>query len=171
MTVTPFWRHKPLSRLTQAEWESLCDGCAKCCLLKLEDDEPEPGEEPLTAYTQVACQLLDLGTCRCTDYLRRARRVPDCIVLRPDNLDQVAHWLPGTCAYRLLHEGQDLPWWHPLISGEQGLVHRIGVSLRGAMVPEEAVAAEDLEDYIIPQARIDSAPASPADVDEIDDRL
>jgi len=127
----PFWRRKRLSEMTAEEWESLCDGCAKCCLEKLED--MATGE---VSYTEVACRLLDVGTCQCTNYAERQRLVATCVQLTPENVTDL-YWLPGTCAYRLLAEGKDLPWWHPLVSGDPELVHRVGVSARGRAVPEK----------------------------------
>ena len=144
MTETPpFWRTKALAEMTRAEWESLCDGCGRCCLLKLQDEDSDEVD-----YTDVACRLLDLGACRCTRYAERKQLVPGCVVLTPDRLDRLT-WMPSTCAYRLLHEGRDLPWWHPLVSGDLEDVHRAGVSVRGRVVPEKAVAEEDLEDRIV----------------------
>jgi len=137
----PFWRRKTLAEMTDAEWESLCDGCAKCCLEKLEDEDT--GE---IRHTEVACRLLNLHTCRCTDYANRKRFVPDCIKLTARTVAQY-RWLPSTCAYRLLSEGKDLPWWHPLVSGDAAAVHRAGVSVRGRAVPE--ALAGDLEDHIV----------------------
>lgn len=141
MAEDPFWRRKTLAEMTRGEWESLCDGCAKCCLDKLQDDDT--GE---ISYTEVACRLLDLGTCRCTDYANRKRFVPDCVVLTPRTVDRLT-WLPSTCAYRLISEGKDLAWWHPLVSGDPETVHRAGVSVRGRAVPE--ALAGDLEDHIV----------------------
>ena len=141
MPEIPFWKAKRLDEMTHEEWESLCDGCAKCCLAKLEDEDS--GE---IAYTNVACRLLDLGTCRCSNYAERDRFVPDCITLTPENVSQL-RWMPSTCAYRLLAEGRDLPSWHPLVSGDPSTVHRVGVSVRGRAVPERL--AVDLEDYIV----------------------
>ena len=126
--------------MTTGEWESLCDGCAKCCLEKLEDVDTGA-----IAYTNVACRLLDLGTCRCTNYAERIRWVPDCVPLRHDNVADL-HWMPSTCAYRLLAEGRDLPDWHPLVTGDAESVHRAGVSVRGRAVSERQ--AGDLEDHI-----------------------
>ncbi len=141
MAEEPFWRRKTLAEMTRGEWESLCDGCAKCCLDKLEDDDT--GE---ISYTEVACRLLDLGTCRCTDYANRKRFVPDCVVLTPRTVGRLT-WLPPSCAYRLISEGKDLAWWHPLVSGDPETVHRAGVSVRGRAVPE--AVAGDLEDHIV----------------------
>lgn len=128
----PFWRRKALSDMTAAEWESLCDGCGKCCLEKL-----ECGFSGEISYTNVACRLLDIGTCRCRRYERRQRWVASCERLTPAKIGRLA-WLPGSCAYRLLAEGRDLPWWHRLVSGDPDLVHEIGASVRG-----RAVAAAD----------------------------
>lgn len=137
----PFWKTKRLDQMTAAEWESLCDGCARCCLIKLEDSET--GE---IAYTNIACRLLDPGTCRCTDYVNRRRRVPDCIQLDAGNVAAFG-WMPSTCAYRLIAEGKDLAWWHPLVSGDPETVHRAGISVRGRVVGESR--AGDPEDHIV----------------------
>ena len=143
--LTPrFWEKKPLSNLSQTEWEALCDGCGKCCLNKLEDEDTD-----VVALTRVACRLLDDATCHCTHYENRHQFVPDCIVLKPSNLDTHAYWMPQTCAYRLLYLGKPLPDWHPLISGTSDSVHDAGVSLRGQTVSEFDVADDDWEDYII----------------------
>ena len=141
MAEQPFWRRKTLAEMTRGEWESLCDGCAKCCLDKLQDDDT--GE---ISYTEVACRLLDLGTCRCTDYANRKRFVPDCVVLTARTVTRLT-WLPSTCAYRLISEGKDLEWWHPLVSGDPETVHRAGISVRGRAVPE--ALAGDLEDHVV----------------------
>lgn len=141
MAEDPFWRRKTLAEMTRGEWESLCDGCAKCCLDKLEDEDT--GE---IRYTEVACRLLDLGTCRCTDYSNRTRFVPDCVVLTPRMVARLT-WLPSSCAYRLISEGKDLEWWHPLVSGDPESVHRAGVSVRGRAVP--GAVAGDLEDHVV----------------------
>lgn len=139
-----FWERKPLAKLSDREWEALCDGCGKCCLNKLEYEDT--GEVELT---RVACRLLDDETCRCAHYENRHQFVPDCIVLRPDNLDSHAYWMPRTCAYRLLWEGRPLYDWHPLISGTAESVHRAGVSVRGMTVSEFDTPEDDWEDYII----------------------
>lgn len=136
----PFWKAKPLDAMTRAEWESLCDGCGRCCLHKLRDDDTEE-----VAFTEVACRLLDTKTCRCTDYANRKRRVPDCVKLTPAQLKKI-DWLPPTCAYRLLAEGKDLAWWHPLVSGDPETVHKAGVSVRGRVVRERE--AGPLEDHV-----------------------
>jgi len=143
--LTPrFWERKSLRQMTDKEWEALCDGCGKCCLNKLEDEDT--GEVALTC---VACRLLDDETCLCAQYEIRHQFVPECIVLRPENIDTHAYWMPQTCAYRLLWEGLPLYDWHPLISGDPESVHRAGVSVRHRTVPEFEVPEEDWEDYII----------------------
>ncbi|TDE36640.1 YcgN family cysteine cluster protein [Antarcticimicrobium sediminis] len=139
-----FWEHKPLRKMTAPEWEALCDGCGKCCLNKLEDEDT--GEVELT---RVACRLLDDTTCRCAQYEIRHQFVPECIVLRPENIDEHAYWMPQTCAYRLLWEGKPLFDWHPLISGTAESVHSAGVSVRNRTVPEFEIPEEDWDDYII----------------------
>ena len=121
--VVPFWRAKTLAQMNAREWESLCDGCGRCCLVKLEDDDT--GE---VHYTDVCCRLLDAGSCRCRDYRRRQRKVADCVRLTPESVASL-RWLPPTCAYRLLDEGRDLPSWHPLVSGDPATVHAAGVSV------------------------------------------
>lgn len=139
----PFWRRKMLAEMTQEEWESLCDGCGKCCLLKLE--EVTTGE---VSYTEVACRLLDLGSCRCTRYSMRKQLVSECAHLSPETVATFS-WLPSTCAYRLISEGEDLPWWHPLVSGDPETVHQAGISVRGRVIPEKQVDEDDLEDHIV----------------------
>ena len=139
-----FWERRPLAKMSPKEWEALCDGCGKCCLNKLEDEETGR-----VALTRIACRLLDDDTCRCAHYDNRHQFVPDCIVLRPDNLDTHAYWMPDTCAYRLLWQGNPLPDWHPLISGTAESVHDAGVSVRGITLSEFDVPEEDWEDHII----------------------
>ncbi len=139
-----FWETVPLDRMNTAEWEALCDGCGKCCLNKLED--ADTGE---VWFTRVACRLLDGETCRCGHYENRRQFVPECVFLTPKTLPEVAYWLPATCAYKLLHDGQPLADWHPLVSGDPDSVHRAGISVRGWTVPEFGVPEEDWEDHII----------------------
>ncbi len=129
--------------MTEAEWESLCDGCGRCCLLKLED--LDTGD---VVYTEVACRLLDLGTCRCRDYAGRSAEIPDCARLTPATVRRLS-WLPPTCAYRLVAEGHDLYWWHPLVSGDAETVHQAGISVRGRAVAEGEVRLAELEDYVV----------------------
>ena len=139
----PFWKTKTLVEMTDGEWESLCDGCGLCCLNKLEDWET--GE---IAWTSIRCQLLDGESCRCSDYDNRQATVPDCIRLTPQSVEEIS-WLPPTCGYRLIRDGEDLYWWHPLVSGDPDTVHQAGISARGRTVPEEGIAVEDYEDYLV----------------------
>lgn len=124
----PFWETTKLGDMTPEQWESLCDGCAKCCLEKFEEEETGR-----IVYSQVACTLLDLGTCRCRDYANRAAKVPDCVTLTPAELAQ-PQWLPETCAYRRLAEGRPLPLWHPLLTGDPGSVVEAGHSVGGRVI-------------------------------------
>lgn len=141
--TSPFWR-RPLSSLTQSEWESLCDGCGRCCLVKLEDEDTGR-----VHYTDVACTLLDAGACRCSHYPERQSVVTDCVKLTPEALDEIS-WLPPTCAYRLVGEGRDLPWWHPLVSGDRETVHSAGVSVRGRVsASEDDVEIDELPGRIV----------------------
>ena len=139
-----FWERKPLTDMNPQEWEALCDGCGKCCLNKLEDEDTGHVE-----LTRVACRLFDDSTCRCAQYEIRHQFVPECIVMKPSNIDQHAYWMPKTCAYRLLWEGKPLYDWHTLISSTPETVHDAGVSMRNATVPEFEVHEDDWEDHII----------------------
>jgi len=139
-----FWETVKLDRMRPAEWEALCDGCGKCCLNKLED--ADTGE---IAFTAVSCRLLDTESCQCGNYAIRKQLVPECVVLTPKTLPDIAYWLPRTCAYRRLHEGHGLAAWHPLLSGDPETVHDAGVSVRGLAIPEFAVTEDEWEDYII----------------------
>ncbi len=141
--MTAFWE-KPLERLSGDEWEALCDGCGKCCLNKLEDEETGA-----VVLTRVACRLLVDETCRCAHYDNRKQFVPDCIQLTPKTIKENMYWLPATCAYRLRYEGRALPDWHPLLTGSSSSVHSAGVSVKGMTVSEFDVAEDDWEDYII----------------------
>lgn len=138
----PFWRTKTLEEMSPSEWESLCDGCGRCCLNKLEDWDT--GE---IHWTNVACTLLDHGTCRCRDYPRRTEIVPDCLTLTPAEVRTMT-WLPPTCGYRLVAEGKSLAWWHPLVSGRGETVQEAGVSVSGRVVSEDDVTVEDYEDHL-----------------------
>ncbi|RKF14205.1 YcgN family cysteine cluster protein [Roseovarius spongiae] len=139
-----FWETVPLTRMTREEWEALCDGCGKCCMNKLEDEDT--GE---VALTRVACRLFDDATCRCAHYETRHRFVPECIVLRPKNMDANLYWMPETCAYKLLWTGKPLFDWHPLISGDPESVHSAGVSMQHRTVSETEIDEDDWEDHVI----------------------
>lgn len=141
----PFWKTKALEELSAAEWESLCDGCGKCCMSKLEDEDT--GD---IYWTSVACRMFDAGTCRCSDYSNRLSQVSDCVGLTPQNVRTIS-WLPGTCAYRLVAEGRDLYWWHRLLSGSAETVHEAGVSMRGRVCASESDLREpeDYFDYVL----------------------
>lgn len=138
----PFWEDKRLDEMTHEEWEALCDGCGRCCLLKLEDEDT--GE---IMTSDVRCQLLDGTSCRCTDYPNRKRKVPDCIKLDLDNVEAIS-WIPTTCAYRRLAEGKGLAWWHPLVSGDPQTVIDAGISVSGRTVAEQDVPPNDWENHI-----------------------
>jgi uncharacterized protein len=139
----PFWLEKTLEEMTQSEWESLCDGCGKCCLHKI--DDADSGE---IFYTRVACQFLNTSTCRCRQYKRRTELVADCVDLTPEMVRQI-EWLPESCAYRRLSEGRGLAWWHPLVSGSPNTVRMAGVSISDWAVPERSIHLSELEAYVI----------------------
>lgn len=139
-----FWETLPLEDLTRPEWEALCDGCGKCCMNKLEDDET--GE---VAFTRVACRLFDDSTCKCSQYPIRHQFVPECIVMTPENIESHMYWLPQTCAYRLRQLGQPLFNWHPLISGDPNSALSAGVSMHNATTPEFEVDEDDWEEHIV----------------------
>jgi uncharacterized protein len=145
----PFWKTKTLSEMTRPEWESLCDGCGRCCLNKLEDEDTGK-----FLYTRAACKLLDIGTCQCTDYKNRAKRVPDCVTLTPKNVPELG-WLPESCAYRRLDEGKGLAWWHPLVSGDPETVRQAGISVENEAYTEEGITVEELVHHIwkLPKAK------------------
>lgn len=138
---TPFWKEKKLTELSEKEWESLCDGCAKCCLYRLEDEDTRQ-----IYFTNVHCRLLDTQTGRCTDYANRSTRVPDCVTITPAVLAD-PYWLPRSCAYRLLAEGRDLPAWHPLLSGDPLTVVRAGHRVCGRTICEDD--ADELESHLV----------------------
>ena len=140
-----FWETVPPKKMTPAEWEALCDGCGKCCLNKLEYEDTGEVE-----YTRIACRLLDGETCRCSDYGNRFAHVPECVRLTPKSLPKIAYWMPATCAYRLLWQGETLPDWHPLVTGDPDSTHKAGQSVQGWTLPESAVPEDDWEDYVIP---------------------
>ena len=137
-----FWKNKTLRQMSPSEWEALCDGCGKCCLVKLIDDLTDD-----LHYTTVACKLLDCESCRCGDYENRKSLVEDCVILSPRLIEEL-HWMPSTCAYRLIYEGKDLYWWHPLISGNSNTVHEAGISVRGRVISEREVKDSELPKYI-----------------------
>lgn len=139
-TPNPFWKTKRLSDMSREDWESLCDGCGQCCLHKLED-----ADTGAIAMTDVACELLDTHTCRCGDYANRKEIVEDCVQLTPATVGRLP-WLPETCAYRLVWQGEDLPDWHPLVSGSPDSVHEAGISVQDKVVSETFV--DDLEDHV-----------------------
>ena len=139
----PFWQTKMLKEMTAEEWESLCDGCAKCCLHKLEDDETFA-----VYYTDVACKYLDEKTCRCKDYDHRNSLVPDCITLKVEDVHEF-FWLPQTCAYRLIAERKPLPEWHHLVSGSRETIHEQKKSVIGRIVLESNVEKKDMQDHVI----------------------
>jgi uncharacterized cysteine cluster protein YcgN (CxxCxxCC family) len=139
----PFWNTKTLPEMTPGEWESLCDGCGRCCLHKLEDIDT--GQ---LYYTNVACRLLDAHSCRCRDYTERMHIVADCLDLSQSEEEQF-DWLPASCAYRRLHHGLPLLWWHPLVSGNPETVHTAGISVRGRSVGEQQVTHDQFEEHIV----------------------
>lgn len=143
MTRPPFWKTKTLDQMTRKEWESLCDGCAKCCIVKFEDEETGA-----LAYTNLHCKLLDGSTCQCSDYKNRKKYVPDCVQLTPAAVESV-DWLPDSCAYRLVQDGKDLPDWHHLVCGDRERIHAEGHSVRGRTVSEDTVPEDDQENYIV----------------------
>lgn len=140
-----FWEEKSLAQMSRAEWESLCDGCGKCCLAKLEDEDT--GD---IWWTSVGCRMFDTGTCRCADYPNRLAQVPDCVKLTPEKV-RTLPWLPSTCAYRLVAEERDLFAWHPLVSGRAESVHEAGISMRGRIsaLETELADAEDYFDHVL----------------------
>lgn len=144
MTNTePFWEQVPLGQMSKEQWESLCDGCARCCLHKLEDEDT--GE---VYYTDVHCRYMEKSTCSCTVYLERQKKVPNCVWLTPEQAESF-FWLPDTCAYRLLAEGKKLYDWHPLISGDPDSVHKAEISIRNKGIADNLIDEELWQDRII----------------------
>lgn len=141
---TPFWKQKSLLEMSHDEWESVCDGCAKCCLTQLEDEETN-----LLVFTDVACELLDSDSCRCTDYENRSTVVPSCVAMNRENVRDVAEFAPPTCSYRLLLAGDDLPNWHPLVSGDRDTVHREERSVQGKVRSVKSIDIDDIQDYVV----------------------
>lgn len=141
--AAPFWESKALAEMTQEEWERICDGCGRCCLLKVEDEDT--GEIYLTRLT---CRLLDRATCKCGDYPNRRARVPDCLSLTPEMVSGL-DWLPESCGYRRIEEGRGLAWWHPLISGDPETVHQAGISVRAYGLNETAARLRRIETYLM----------------------
>ena len=142
----PFWKSKRLIEMSVEEWESLCDGCGRCCLVRFEDEDTGK-----IIPTRVSCKLFDDTTCRCANYARRKKIVPDCIKLTPHNLADL-DWMPPSCAYRRIHEGRELAWWHPLVSGDPETVHTAGVSMRNKTICETTLDdVEDALDFPVPE--------------------
>ncbi len=138
-----FWESKALSDMNKAEWEALCDGCGKCCLHKLEDEDS--GE---IVYTDIACELLDCDSCQCGNYSQRKQIVPDCLSLSPETIEDYP-WLPSTCAYRMLSEGRPLEPWHPLLSGRTESVHEAGMSVSGRVLSAAYIHPDDYEERVV----------------------
>jgi len=143
VSAKPFWEIKTLKQMSKPEWESLCDGCARCCLHKLEDEDTDE-----VYYTDVHCRYMDKNDCSCTVYQTRNEKVPECIWLTPEQAHSF-HWLPDTCAYRLVAEGKPLYDWHPLISGDPDSVHKSGISLQGKGIPDDKIPEEEWQSRII----------------------
>ena len=138
-----FWKNRPLDDLNPQEWEALCDGCGRCCLVKLEDFDSDE-----VYFTNLACELLDTESCRCQNYSQRFKAVSDCIQLSADNIESI-NWLPASCAYRLRHEGEPLPEWHPLVSGSSESVREAGISVSGRVTSEVHVHPDSIEEHIV----------------------
>ena len=136
----PFWKTKTLGEMSKEEWESLCDGCGLCCLLKYKDDDMDD-----VIYTNIGCRLLDDETCRCSQYEDRHKHVPECVQMRPDTIPE---WMPDSCAYKLLDQGRDLPDWHPLVTGDPNTVHEEGISVQGKVISEAFISVEDIESQV-----------------------
>jgi len=139
-----FWTSKPLTELSESEWESLCDGCGKCCLHKLQDEETDD-----LLFTTICCEYLDTQACACTVYESRTSHVPDCLNLNAEMLKDVSEWLPPTCAYRILFEGGELPSWHHLVSGDTQVIHLQHMSVKDKVISETLVDESDWHEYLI----------------------
>ncbi len=144
----PFWEEKKLTEMSRDEWESLCDHCGKCCLLKLQDEDSENDAAESVYYTDVVCDLFDKQDGHCTDYWNRETRVPTCIKLTQENLDDI-EWLPPSCSYRRIFEGRGLADWHHLISGDKNTIHETSHSVIGKVVFEKDVDEDSLEEHIV----------------------
>jgi len=138
-----FWKTKNMAELSRKEWESLCDGCGKCCCIRLEDEDTGA-----IYITDVACKLFDSGLCQCSDYPNRSKLVPDCVTLTPNNVEQL-HWMPQTCAYRLVANGEDLPDYHHLVSGSRETIHSAGMSVQEAVYSETDINPDDVPSRIV----------------------
>lgn len=138
-----FWETTPMEEMTTRQWESLCDGCGRCCLEKLEDEDT--GE---VFYTSVACRFLNIEICRCSVYEKRAALASECLFLTPEKARTI-DWLPATCAYRLLAEGKPLEWWHPLVSGDPDTIHQAGISVRDKIISAGHIDPDHLDAYVI----------------------
>ena len=141
--MTHFWESKSLAQMSKEEWESLCDGCARCCMIKLQDEDTDE-----VHYTSIVCDLLDQHSCQCTAYPQRHALVEDCVVLTYERVGEF-HWLPKSCAYRTLAEGRPLAWWHPLVSGTRDTVHQAEISVQGKVLAQAEVDEDDEQDMII----------------------
>ncbi len=139
----PFWETRTLDQLNKEQWESLCDGCGRCCLQKIQTEH-----EHLVRYTRVACRLLDVNSCQCTNYWRRKTLVPECISLNAENINQF-DWLPDSCAYVRVKEKRGLAWWHPLVSGSPDTVHEAGISMQGQAISESHIHPDDFPSLVI----------------------
>lgn len=141
--VRPYWERLSLNDMSHSQWEALCDGCGKCCLHKLEDEDTAE-----LVFTSIACTLLDSHSCRCSDYSKRLQRVPDCVDIRKHDLDEL-RYMPSSCAYRLIHEGKPLAPWHPLVSGDADSVHAAQMSVRDRVVSEDDIDEDEWDLYIV----------------------
>lgn len=139
----PFWKSKTLEQMSREEWESLCDGCARCCMVKLEDEDTGK-----ILLTRLACSMLTVKTCRCSNYPERFSLMPDCIDVTVEKVRELS-WLPVSCGYRRVNEGRDLAWWHPLVSGDPSTVHQAGISVKSFAMSEKRVKEANYGRYII----------------------